>query len=91
MSKSFRRVSCCLNLSLKTLFLFYAAYLKCLLKRRIKMKAITATAFALILSTSSVFAGGCSKHNKANLEAMSCQTGFTWDENAGECVEAPNA
>ena len=55
------------------------------------MKAITATAFALILSTSSVFAGGCSKHNKANLEAMSCQIGFTWDENAGECVEAPNA
>ena len=55
------------------------------------MKAVTATVFALILSTSSVFAGNCSEHNKANLEAMSCQTGYTWDENAGGCIEAPNA
>ena len=54
------------------------------------MKALTATAFALILSTSSVFAGNCSEHNKATLEAMSSQTGYTWDENAGECVETPN-
>ena len=55
------------------------------------MKAATATAFALILSTSSVFAGNCAKHNTANLEATSCQTGYTWDENASGCVEAPNA
>jgi hypothetical protein len=55
------------------------------------MKAVTATAFALILSTSSVFAGNCSEHNKVNSEAMSPQTGYTWDENAGGCVEAPNA
>ena len=55
------------------------------------MKALTATAFALILSTSSAFAGNCSEHNKANLEAMPCQAGYTWDENAGGCVEAPNA
>ena len=54
------------------------------------MKAVTATAFALILSTSSVFAGNCSEHNKATLEAMQRQTGYTWDENAGECVETPN-
>ena len=55
------------------------------------MKAVTATAFALILSTSSVFAGNCSEQNEAKLEAMSCQTGYTWDENAGGCGEAPNA
>jgi hypothetical protein len=55
------------------------------------MKALTATAFALILSTPSAFSGNCSEHNKANLEAMSCQVGYTWDENAGGCVEAPNA
>ena len=51
------------------------------------MKALTATAFALILSTSFAFAGNCLEHNKANLEAMSCQAGYTWDENAGGCVE----
>ena len=55
------------------------------------MKAVTAAAFALISSTASVFAGNCSEHNKVNLEAMSCQTGYTLDENAGGCVEAPNA
>ena len=55
------------------------------------MKEFTATAFALILSTSAAFAGNCSEHNKANLEAMSCQPGYNWDENAGECFEAPNA
>ena len=55
------------------------------------MKAVTATAFALILSTSSVFGGNCAEHKKGSLEAMSCQTGYTWDENAGGCVEAPSA
>ena len=55
------------------------------------MKAISAGVFALILTASSSFAGGCSKHNNTNLEAMSCQVGFTWDDDAKECVQAPQA
>ena len=54
------------------------------------MKAITVSVFALILTSTSSFAGGCSKHN-ANLEAMACQVGYTWDEEAEACVEAPQA
>ena len=35
-------------------------------------------------------AGGCSKDN-ANLEAMACQIGYTWDEEGEASVEAPQA
>ena len=58
------------------------------------MKAISISVFALILANTatSSFAGGCSKHNgDANLEAMACQAGYTWDEEAEACVEAPQA
>ena len=58
------------------------------------MKAISVSVFALILANTatSSFAGGCSKHNHdANLEAMACQVGYTWDEEAEACVEAPQA
>ena len=57
-----------------------------------KMKAIPVSMFALILTTTSSFAGGCSKHNHdASLEAMACQVNYTWDEEAEACVEAPQA
>ena len=56
------------------------------------MKAIPVSMFALILTTTSSFAGGCSKHNHdASLEAMACQVNYTWDEEAEACVEAPQA
>ena len=54
------------------------------------MKTISVSVFALILTTTSSFAGGCSKHNH-DLEAMACQVGTTWDEEAEACVEAPQA
>ena len=55
------------------------------------MKEISVAVFAFILTASTSFAGGCSKHNDVNLEAMSCQVGFNWDDEAKECVQAPQA
>ena len=55
------------------------------------MKEISVAVFAHILTASTSFAGGCSKHNNANLEAMSCQIGYTWRDEAKECVQAPQA
>ena len=55
------------------------------------MKALSLGLFALILTATTSFAGGCSKHNHTNLEAMSCQVGYTWDEEAKTCVQAPQA
>ena len=51
------------------------------------MKNITASFFILAITASSLFAGNCAKHNKANLEAMACETGFTWNEASSECVQ----
>ena len=55
------------------------------------MKGISVAAFAFILTASTSFAGGCSKHSDVNREAMSCQVGYTWDDEAKECVQAPQA
>ena len=41
------------------------------------MKALSTSIFILVMTASSVFAGNCAKHNKANLEAMACEPGFT--------------
>ena len=51
------------------------------------MKALSTSIFILVMTASSVFAGNCSKHNKANLEAMACESGFTWNETTAECVK----
>ena len=51
------------------------------------MKSILASFFILTVTASSLFAGNCAKHNKANLEAMACETGFTWNEASSECVQ----
>ena len=51
------------------------------------MKALSRSIFILVMTASSVFAGNCSKHNKANLEAMACESGFTWNETTAECVK----
>ena len=51
------------------------------------MKIVSASIFVLTMSASSLFAGNCAKHNKANLEAMSCEAGFTWSETKAECVQ----
>ena len=52
----------------------------------VKMKAVSVSVFALILTVSASFAGGCSRHDHTNLEAMSCQVGYTWDYKAKKCV-----
>ena len=51
------------------------------------MKSILASFFILTVTASSLFAGNCAKQNKANLEAMACETGFTWNEASSECVQ----
>ena len=51
------------------------------------MKALSISIFILTMTSSSVFAGNCAKHNKANLKAMACETGFTWNEKSAECVK----
>ena len=33
----------------------------------------------------------CNPNDKANLQAMSCEAGWSWDEQAGECVETPTS
>ena len=58
------------------------------------MKTVTASLFVLIMTATSSFAwgeGGCASKNKANLQAMSCEAGWSWDEQAGECVETPTS
>ena len=52
-----------------------------------EMKTILTSMFILSMTASSLLAGNCANHNKANLEAMSCESGFTWNETSGECVK----
>ena len=51
------------------------------------MKTVAGSVFALILTATSSLAGNCAKHNHINLEAMSCQVGYTWDAEAETCVQ----
>ena len=51
------------------------------------MKALPTSIYILVITASSVFAGNCAKHNKTNLEAMACESGFTWNETTAECVK----
>ena len=51
------------------------------------MKVLSASIFILTITTSSLFAGNCAKHDKANLEAMAGEAGFTWNETSAECVK----
>ena len=51
------------------------------------MKALSTSIYILVITASSVFAGNCAKHNKTNLEAMACESGFTWNETTAECVK----
>ena len=58
------------------------------------MKTMSISLFAFILANTatSSFAGGCSKHDHvANFEAIACQVGYKWDEEAEAYVEAPQA
>ena len=58
------------------------------------MKTVATSAFVLIITATSSFAwgeGGCASKNKANLQAMSCAAGYSWSEEAGECVRDVSA
>ena len=58
------------------------------------MRVLTTSAFILIMNSTSPFAwgeGGCASKNKVNFQAMSCATGYSWSEEAGECVPDSNA
>ena len=55
------------------------------------MKVVLLSVFAFIMTAATSFARGCSKHEHTNLEAMSCQVGYKWDEEAKTCVQAPQA
>ena len=58
------------------------------------MKALATSATILILTSTKLFAGGgdCPyMKNKINLQAMSCAVGYSWNEEAGECVQDANA
>ena len=49
------------------------------------MKTLTATLFALVISTPFALADGCDSHGEDM--AMSCVTGQTWDIETKECVD----
>ena len=51
------------------------------------MRVLSASIFIIGITSSTLFAGNCAKHNKANLEAMACEAGFTWNETSAECVK----
>ena len=58
------------------------------------MKTFAISTFVLIMTATNSFAwgeSGCASKNKANLQAMSCATGYSWNEEAGECVPDANA
>ena len=63
-------------------------------RRRLGMKALSTSVFVLIMTATSSFAwgeGGCASKNKADLQAMSCAAGYSWSEEAGECVQEVSA
>ncbi len=52
------------------------------------MKIVSASFLVLTMTASSLLAAGnCANKNKANLEAMACEAGFTWNEIKAECVQ----
>ena len=73
---------------------FSKIWISCLRIRSDVMKTVATSAFILITTVTSSLAwgeGGCASKNKANLQAMSCATGYSWSEEAGECVQDVSA
>ena len=63
-------------------------------RRRLGMKELSSSVFILIMTATSSFAwgeGGCASKNTADLQAMSCAAGYSWSEEAGECVQDVSA
>ena len=70
-----------------TLNRYFKKYLNLIINRSDEMKTISASILILSVTASSLLAGNCANHNKAKLEAMSCEAGFTWNETKAECVQ----
>ena len=49
------------------------------------MKTLTASLFALVLSTSFALADECDSHSKE--ASLSCEVGQAWNEEAQQCVD----
>ena len=79
--------------STQLLTLLKSSYLS-IVRRRLGMKALSTSVCVLIMTATSSFAwgeGGCASKNKAALQAMSCAAGYSWSEEAGECVQDVSA
>ena len=50
------------------------------------MKIAIRAVFAIIFCTSAAYADNCAKYSA--MEAMSCQVGFTCDDESKECIQA---
>ena len=55
------------------------------------MKVLSTSILIIGMTSSALFAGNCAKHNKANMEAMACESGFVWNEAKAECVQEDSA
>ena len=57
------------------------------------MKTLTASLFVLIMTATSSITGGAgsASQDKVNMQALSCEAGWSWDEQAGEYVETPTS
>ena len=58
------------------------------------MRTVATSAFILIMTATGSFAwgeGSCASKNKVNLQAMSCAAGYSWSEEAGECIQDVSA
>ena len=51
------------------------------------MKTLTASLFALVLSTSFALADGCDSHSHSKEASLSCEVGQAWNEEAQQCVD----
>ena len=53
------------------------------------MKILTASLFALVLSTSFALADGCDSHSHSHSKeaSLSCEVGQAWNEEAQQCVD----
>ena len=81
-------MSFCHNHRFNTLNDSFTAYLALIkLSKGEIMRVLSASIFIIGMTSSALFAGNCAKHNKANLEAMACESGFVWNEAKAECVQ----
>ena len=55
------------------------------------MKIFILSNVTMVLTATGSLAGNCTKHNKTNMEAMSCEVSYTRDEVSAACVRDASA